>query len=126
MAASCALRASLICSLVLLSRRGCGIGSSRGGRDRRAEFPSHAAQSDAGAPWKASAGGDAGCVRRPVIVLLPLKFLAVWLMAQRAMVAAFACSCSRSSPGLGMTAFIFEVTRPKLLQMAWFRLALRA
>ena len=23
--------------------------------------------------------------------------------------------------GLGVTAFIFEVTRPKLLQMAWFR-----
>jgi hypothetical protein len=23
--------------------------------------------------------------------------------------------------GLGVTAFIFEVTRPKLMQMAWFR-----
>ena len=57
----------------------------------------------------------------PFIVLLPLKFLEVWLLATRQWVAAAAVLVLAKLLGLGVTAFIFDVTRDKLLQMPWFR-----
>ena len=57
----------------------------------------------------------------PFIVLLPLKFLAVWLIVQRQWFGAVMVLILAKLLGLGITAFIFEVTRPKLMQLGWFR-----
>ena len=57
----------------------------------------------------------------PFIVLLPLKFLEVYFIVHRQWVAAIFILVLAKLLGLGVTAFIFDVTRPKLLQMAWFR-----
>jgi hypothetical protein len=57
----------------------------------------------------------------PFIVLLPLKFLEVWLIVQQRWIGAILVLVLAKLLGLGVTAFIFEVTKDKLLQMAWFR-----
>jgi len=57
----------------------------------------------------------------PFIVLLPVKFLEFWFLAHRQWVAAVVVLVLAKLIGLGVTAFIFDVTRDKLLQMAWFR-----
>jgi hypothetical protein len=57
----------------------------------------------------------------PFVVLLPLKFLEVWLIVQQQWIGAILVLVLAKLLGLGVTAFIFEVTRDKLLQMAWFR-----
>jgi hypothetical protein len=57
----------------------------------------------------------------PFIVLLPLKFLEFWLLAHRQWMAAILVLILAKLLGLGVTAFIFDITRPKLLQLAWFR-----
>jgi len=57
----------------------------------------------------------------PFIVLLPLKFLEVYFIVHRQWIAAIFILVLAKLLGLGVTAFIFDVTRPKLLQMAWFR-----
>jgi hypothetical protein len=56
----------------------------------------------------------------PFILLLPLKFLEFWFLAHRQWVTAIAVLVLAKLVGLGVTAFIFEVTKNKLLQMAWF------
>jgi hypothetical protein len=57
----------------------------------------------------------------PFVLLLPLKFLEVYLLATRQWVGAIVVLLFAKLLGLGVTAFIFEVTRDKLMQMAWFR-----
>ncbi len=57
----------------------------------------------------------------PFIVLLPVKVLEFWLLAHHQWISAIIVLVSAKLVGLGLTAFIFEVTRDKLLQMAWFR-----
>ena len=57
----------------------------------------------------------------PIVLLLPLKFLGLWLLARGAWLGAFAVLCFAKVVSLGVTAFIFELTRPKLLQLSWFR-----
>jgi hypothetical protein len=57
----------------------------------------------------------------PFIVLLPLKFLEVYFLVHREWLGAIVVLVLAKLLGLGVTAFIFDVTRPKLLQMAWFR-----
>ena len=57
----------------------------------------------------------------PFIVLLPLKFVEVYLLATHQWLAAGVVLILAKLLGLGVTAFIFDVTREKLLQMAWFR-----
>src|SRR5258708_22912420 len=57
----------------------------------------------------------------PFIVLLPLKFLEVYFIVHRQWFAAIFILVLAKLLGLGVTAFIFDVTRPKLLQMVWFR-----
>jgi hypothetical protein len=57
----------------------------------------------------------------PFIVLLPLKFLEFWLLAHRYWASAILTLIAVKLLGLGITAFIFEAARPKLLQMPWFR-----
>jgi hypothetical protein len=57
----------------------------------------------------------------PVLLLLPLKFLALWMLARGYWLGALAVLAFAKMMSVGVTAFIFDVTRPKLLQLAWFR-----
>jgi len=57
----------------------------------------------------------------PFILLLPLKFLEVWFFAHRNWIGAIGTLVLAKLLGLGVTAFIFDLTRAKLLQMPWFR-----
>lgn len=57
----------------------------------------------------------------PFVILLPVKFLEFWLLAHRQWAAAIVVLVSVKLIGIGVTAFILEATRDKLLQMAWFR-----
>jgi len=67
-------------------------------------------------PWAAL-----GVFIIPFIVLLPLKFLEVLFIAKRQWLAAAAVLIFAKLLGLGVTAFVFDATRAKLLQMAWFQ-----
>ncbi len=66
-------------------------------------------------PWAAL-----GVFMVPFLVLLPLKFLEVYFIATRNWLAAGAVLLLAKLLGLGVTAFVFDATRDKLLQMAWF------
>ena len=57
----------------------------------------------------------------PFIAMLPLKFLEVYFLATGNWFGAAAVIVLVKLVGVGVTAFIFDVTRDKLLQMAWFR-----
>jgi hypothetical protein len=57
----------------------------------------------------------------PAILLFPLKLLTLWLLAYKYFLSACLVFTFAKLAGLGITAFVFEATRPKLLQMAWFR-----
>jgi hypothetical protein len=57
----------------------------------------------------------------PVILLFPLKLLGLWLLANNYWVSAVVILVLAKILGLGVAAFIFDVTRPKLLQMTWFQ-----
>ena len=68
----------------------------------------------------------------PVIPLFPLKMVGLWLLAHQYWMSAVTTLLFAKFVGVGVTAFVFDVTRPKLLEMAWFEklyefvLALRA
>jgi hypothetical protein len=57
----------------------------------------------------------------PVIPLFPLKLVGLWLLANEYWVSAIATIVFAKFLGVGVAAFIFDVTRPKLLEMAWFK-----
>ena len=57
----------------------------------------------------------------PVVVLFPLKLVGLWLLAGGHWFAAGTILVFAKLAGMAITAFVFEVTKPKLLQMAWFR-----
>jgi hypothetical protein len=57
----------------------------------------------------------------PGVLLFPLKILTLWLLARGHFLSAALVFTFAKLTGLGVTAFVFEATRPKLLQMAWFR-----
>jgi len=57
----------------------------------------------------------------PFVIVLPLKFLGIYFLAKRNWLGATAILSIAKLLGLGVTAFVFDVTRAKLLQMAWFR-----
>jgi len=57
----------------------------------------------------------------PVAALFPFKLLGLWLLAQKQWLAAGLIFVLAKLVSLAVTAFVFEATRPKLLQMAWFR-----
>ena len=57
----------------------------------------------------------------PLIAMLPLKFLEVYFLAKRMWLGAALVILFVKLVGLGITAFIFDVTRDKLMQMDWFR-----
>ena len=56
----------------------------------------------------------------PFILMLPLKFLEVYFLATRNWLGAIGVILFVKLVGLGITAFIFDVTRAKLMQMPWF------
>jgi hypothetical protein len=56
----------------------------------------------------------------PVIPLFPLKLVGLWLLAHEYWVSAVVTIVFAKFVGVGVAAFIFDVTRPKLLEMAWF------
>ncbi len=68
----------------------------------------------------------------PVIPLFPLKLVGLWLLANEYWASAIFTIIFAKFLGVGVTAFVFDVTRPKLLEMPWFEklyefvLALRA
>lgn len=57
----------------------------------------------------------------PVIVLFPLKLAGLWMLAHGFWLGAVAVLVLAKLVGVGVAAFIFEITRPKLLQIGWFR-----
>jgi hypothetical protein len=57
----------------------------------------------------------------PFVVLLPIKFLEFWLLTHRQWISAIIILVAAKLVGLGLTAFIFDVTKDKLLQMPWFQ-----
>jgi hypothetical protein len=68
----------------------------------------------------------------PVLPLFPLKLVGFWLLTHDYWTSAVFTILFAKFLGVGVTAFVFDVTRPKLLEMAWFErlyefiLALRA
>ena len=57
----------------------------------------------------------------PGVLLFPFKLLGIYLLAQSYWFSAIALFTLAKLVGLGFAAFVFDVTRPKLLQIAWFR-----
>jgi hypothetical protein len=57
----------------------------------------------------------------PVIPLFPLKLVGLWLLTHEYWVSAIVTIVFAKFLGVGVAAFIFDVTRPKLLEMAWFK-----
>jgi hypothetical protein len=57
----------------------------------------------------------------PVVALFPFKLLGLWLLAHKHWIAATIVLVLAKLVGLAITAFVFEVTRPKLMRLAWFR-----
>jgi hypothetical protein len=84
-------------------------------------------------PWAAFKARVAAAIERlppyatllvflvPVLLLLPLKFLGLWMLAHGSWLGAMATLALAKVISMGVTAFIFELTRPKLLQLPWFR-----
>ena len=56
-----------------------------------------------------------------LIPLFPLKLVGLWLLAHEYWLAATIVIVLGKFVGVGVTAFIFDVTRAKLLEMGWFR-----
>jgi hypothetical protein len=84
-------------------------------------------------PWREFKANVAAAIERlpptatflvfvvPILLLLPLKFLGLWMLSRGAWLGALAVLAFAKVVSLGVTAFIFDLTRPKLLQLAWFR-----
>jgi hypothetical protein len=56
----------------------------------------------------------------PIIPLFPLKLVGFWLLTHEYWISAILTIVFAKFLGVGVTAFIFDVTRPKLLEMPWF------
>src|SRR5246127_1813956 len=56
----------------------------------------------------------------PVLPLFPLKMVGVWLVVHEYWLSGVFPFLFAKLVGVGITAFIFDVTRPKLLEMGWF------
>ena len=56
----------------------------------------------------------------PVIPLFPLKLVGFWLLAHEYWLSAVFTILFAKFLGVGVAAFVFDVTRPKLLEMGWF------
>jgi hypothetical protein len=56
----------------------------------------------------------------PIIPLFPLKLVGLWLLAHQYWMSAAFTILFAKLLGVGVTAFVFDVTRDKLLEMTWF------
>jgi hypothetical protein len=56
----------------------------------------------------------------PVVPLFPLKLVGFWLLTHEYWMSAIFTILFAKLVGVGVTAFVFDVTRPKLLEMGWF------
>jgi hypothetical protein len=56
----------------------------------------------------------------PVIPLFPLKLVGLWLLTHEYWTSAILTIIFAKFLGVGVAAFVFDVTRPKLLEMRWF------
>jgi hypothetical protein len=56
-----------------------------------------------------------------VVVLLPLKFFEVYVIATQGWLGVIVALVFAKFLGVGVTAFVFDVTRSKLLQIGWFQ-----
>ena len=56
----------------------------------------------------------------PILPLFPLKLVGFWLLTHEYWMSAILTITFAKFLGVGVTAFIFDVTRKKLLQMGWF------
>ena len=56
----------------------------------------------------------------PVVPLFPLKLVGLWLLANQYWFSAVSLILFAKIVGVGVTAFLFDVTRSKLLEMPWF------
>jgi len=56
----------------------------------------------------------------PVIPLFPLKLIGFYLLTHEYWFSAVTTIIFAKLLGVGVTAFVFDVTRPKLLEMGWF------
>jgi hypothetical protein len=56
----------------------------------------------------------------PVIPLFPLKLVGLWLLMHEYWISAVLLIIFAKCLGVGVAAFVFDVTRPKLLEMPWF------
>ena len=57
----------------------------------------------------------------PVVLLLPMKFVGVWLLARGHWLSALGVLAFAKVASMGVTAFIFDLTRDKLLVIPGFR-----
>jgi hypothetical protein len=56
----------------------------------------------------------------PVIPLFPLKLVGLWLLTHEYWISAILTIIFAKFLGVGVAAFVFDVTRSKLLEMRWF------
>lgn len=56
----------------------------------------------------------------PLAIIEPLKFLGIWMITHHHMILGILAFVAAKMAGLGVTAFLFEITRTKLLSMRWF------
>ena len=56
----------------------------------------------------------------PVIPLFPLKLIGLWLLTHEYWMSAIATIIFAKFLGVGVAAFVFDVTKDKLLEMNWF------
>jgi hypothetical protein len=57
----------------------------------------------------------------PIAVIEPFKLVALWAITHHHVIIGVAAFVAAKFAGLGVTAFLFEATREKLLTMAWFK-----
>jgi hypothetical protein len=57
----------------------------------------------------------------PPIILFPFKLLGLWMLAHGSWLGATVVIILAKLVGTAVAAFIFDATRPKLLQLPWFR-----
>ena len=56
----------------------------------------------------------------PIIPLFPLKLIGLWLLTHEYWLTGVSTFLFAKMLGVGVTAFVFDVTRDKLLEMHWF------
>lgn len=59
-------------------------------------------------------------IAAPDLVLVPLKLGGLWLSAKGKIILGMSIFLTAKVAGVVLTVFLFELCRPKLMQMAWF------